>query len=236
MKSLKCTQITALVLVTLFSNAYAHKESVHQHVVKEGYKLLKSQLQLQSISGMEEHIGLEFYGYGGSKPWITGLVVVGAWREDVEDPVYKYGDPFSWQVSNTHFWDADAGDGSKINILGAVYENAYQKALRYVDPATYGPWTLLWADEVTGSIRFPLDDGTTKTVYFSPAMGIGYRYNSLMELMTTGRIYVVGYYSLAGNWQDDVFATHIGGQRKDQLVWEICEGVCGNSRSEVCFV
>jgi hypothetical protein len=131
------------------TEALAHKQHVHQYIVREGYNLLRLQMGVD-IPTMVDHVGWT-EGYAGDLPFLTGLLTAGAWREDLEDVIYGYSstnppeiegggaydliavfggispDPF---VSTTHFWDAGAGDGSTISItsdfiIQSRYESRY---------------------------------------------------------------------------------------------------------------
>lgn len=121
------TYLIFMMCVLLSCNElFAHKERVHQHLAIEAYKLLKLRYPLLASSIMETRIGTQTGSCSG-RPWKTGTITGGAYREDCEDVVYEYH-----LISGTHFWDADAGDGSKANFAGIVYENAYQKAQKYL--------------------------------------------------------------------------------------------------------
>jgi hypothetical protein len=103
-----------------------YAENVHQYLVQQAYQLLMMQRPDVQNTQMSSHIGTSEH----AGPWTTGLVVAGAWREDDEDVVYGVGAPFNgWTPTSTHFWNADAGDGSKFTPpLSSPIENAYQKA------------------------------------------------------------------------------------------------------------
>lgn len=137
-------------IVFLSNYLFAHQEWVHQHMTKAAYKLLRTQLGIE-IPVMRDHMGLDVNGPGDGT-WVSGLVVTGAWREDVDDPVWNVGSEFGglgcgFVSSATHFWDADAGDESTMNLANDLdrcpygngeIPNAYQKALRYY----YGGWLM----------------------------------------------------------------------------------------------
>ena len=99
----------ALIGALMFNLSHAHGSHVHLHQVKQAYTLLKNEFG-SDIPEMRDYIGLNNVGDGG-RIWRTGLVTVGAWREDLEDIVYWVGDiDCGWDPASTHFWDADAGD------------------------------------------------------------------------------------------------------------------------------
>lgn len=139
---------------------FAHSQEVHQYIVTQAYQLLVNQWG-NIIPEMNNHIGgigSEFYGdYAWQKPFIS----TGAWREDIEDPIFNYdfvvvpGVNIAL-VSITHFWDADDGDLNK-NLFPIVlpfppypsvnigpYENAFDKLLRYSN----GDWVLWFPDSI----------------------------------------------------------------------------------------
>jgi hypothetical protein len=83
--------------------ARAHDEPVHQFIAQQAYLFLES--QVGPISELRERIGFGYVGGGpNDDPWSTGMVAVGAWREDFEDPIWGYGGLFQgWTPSSTHF-------------------------------------------------------------------------------------------------------------------------------------
>jgi hypothetical protein len=109
---------------------HAHQQPLHQHIVREAFKLLlKSHPELQN-SEMAQYIGnSETNTTGLFNSWEDGTVAAGAWIEDEYDIVYHYGyynvpnfnqtltpglaDIFSnirdSYTSITHFWRADGG-------------------------------------------------------------------------------------------------------------------------------
>ena len=86
--------VFALCLFPMFPcRMYSHGEWVHQHQVKEAYKLLKDKYGNQDFPELLNYLGMSSSGDGGGM-WQTGLVVTGAWREDTEDLVYETGGGF----------------------------------------------------------------------------------------------------------------------------------------------
>lgn len=133
-------------------------EHVHQYIVREAYKLLKYQLGFD-IPVMRYKVGNTEEGTGPFSP--GGLLVIGAHREDQEDIVFGHGNYFTH--SCTHFWDSDCGDTEKWNYdLGSLYENAYEKAIKYfngqygftIDEDVYSYSNGLWDFYSTGNIYF----------------------------------------------------------------------------------
>ncbi|GAA3952283.1 hypothetical protein GCM10022406_37560 [Hymenobacter algoricola] len=118
--------------------ASAHKEWVHQHMVKEAYLYLEQ--QIGAIPTLRNAIGFGFHGRGNdAQPFNTSYPIgVGAWREDVEDPVYGYTLGLNTLTpSITHFWDADRADENyesvPLNANGSsMAPNAWEKARVYL--------------------------------------------------------------------------------------------------------
>lgn len=80
-------KIIATTIVLLFmGKLIAHYGEAHQHLVREAYNLLKYQLGCD-ITEMVNHIGNNEIGTHYFDP--GGLVVIGAYREDLEDIVYR---------------------------------------------------------------------------------------------------------------------------------------------------
>lgn len=111
----------AMLIIVLMMSTYnigdAHKEWVHQYMVKEAYKLLE--LQVGVIPELRNHMGMDFFGPGdNADPWGTGFISVAAWREDMEDVIWGKGTIFSeWTPSATHFWNADEPNHYRENSL-----------------------------------------------------------------------------------------------------------------------
>ena len=107
----------------------------HKHIVQEAYKRLKLHLGYD-ISELQKHIGDNQNGSDQFNP--GGLVVIGAFREDEEDIVYKYGGIGDINVSNTRFWKADDGDNVStsfpfpLSVIGS-FPNAFEKAKKYIN-------------------------------------------------------------------------------------------------------
>jgi hypothetical protein len=118
--------------------ANAHKEWVHQHMVKQAYQFLQN--QIGDIPVLRYAIGPDYYGKGSDdRPFNSGYPIsVGAWREDSDDPVYGYGfGSGGFTPSITHFWDADNPnenyESTPLNITGSSKApNAWEKARIYL--------------------------------------------------------------------------------------------------------
>ncbi len=89
-----------------------YHENLHKKFVTEAYNLLEYE-NGSSIFDME--INLD-------------NLRAGAYNEDMSDPVYNIGWPFT---TMTHFWNADLGDGHQWNYAGTDYPNAYMKSFKY---------------------------------------------------------------------------------------------------------
>ncbi|MEW6702320.1 MAG: hypothetical protein AB1298_06330 [Bacteroidota bacterium] len=154
-----------------FSTMFAHGEGVHQYMVREAYKLLKYYIGLD-IREMKDHVGYNEEGNGQFYP--GGLIVIGAYQEDHSDATNEGFGINGWLVTNTHFWDPDRGDGSHFKLLGIVYSNAYQKALKYI----YGGYEL----------RVPYPANEIIEAYNAPP--------NLFQFYKDGKIYYKGYYEI----------------------------------------
>ncbi|MCB2409852.1 T9SS type A sorting domain-containing protein [Hymenobacter lucidus] len=118
--------------------AFAHKEWVHQYMVKQSYLYLEQ--QIGAIPALRDAIGLNFHGKGSdSQPFNNSYPIgIGAWREDSEDPVYGYKlGANNLTPSITHFWDADNSnenyESMPLNITGSSKApNAWEKARVYL--------------------------------------------------------------------------------------------------------
>jgi len=149
------TTIAALTLSLSIQESHAHAQHVHQYIVKEAYELLR--MQIGNVPEMDGHIGGLDSFYAGAYAWQLPYLTTGAWREDVEDPVFGYKlhnllNNYSL-VSISHFWDADQGDLNtnlfRVNPIGipfniGPYENSYDKLMRYVN----GGWILWFQDTI----------------------------------------------------------------------------------------
>ena len=95
------------IVVFLISHICAYNDEIHQYIVREAYKLLKLQVPPIEEPDLANHVGDNEKGDG---PWLEGLIVTGAAREDYEEPLYCYGNSglfgleLSHQTTFTHFW------------------------------------------------------------------------------------------------------------------------------------
>lgn len=103
---------------------YSHGQDVHQHIVREAWKLVEYQVPELIGSDIANWIGEDQTDY-------CLCVVSGAYNEDQQDIIYRN---CGWNflsgcvmTSVNHFWDADAGDYSTFNWNGN-HANALVKA------------------------------------------------------------------------------------------------------------
>lgn len=105
----------SLIMITILTcnMIYGHSERVHQYIVREAFKLLQMQIG-RDIPRMAAHVGTtETNGYSssssrGSDDYSSGKIVCGAFREDVTDILWGYGNAVNpitqhWLASVTHF-------------------------------------------------------------------------------------------------------------------------------------
>ncbi len=116
------------LLQILHVNCYAHKEWVHQYIVKEAYKFLEN--EIGEIPEIKDYLGLNYTGAGGSNPWNNqNSIVVGSWREDLEDIAWEYGGLQGFDPSCVHFWLADNGEYALTDMpLNDPVPNAWMKS------------------------------------------------------------------------------------------------------------
>jgi hypothetical protein len=150
---------TALIVIPIllalsFQVAIAHKQIVHQYIVREAYLLLMASAG-NNIRELPAHIGDYGSFYTADSAWQRAFVTTGAWREDDEDPVYHY-DIYNGLnyalVSITHFWDADQDDFTE-NMFRLRYQQPplppiiydigpYPSAYKKIRDYAYGGWVL----------------------------------------------------------------------------------------------
>ena len=80
-------RITFLLLILIVSKSFAHKESTHQYITNEAYNLLKIAFNA-TFPILDEHMHSYSDPTQGG-PWQLPYVTRGAYREDLEDPVYN---------------------------------------------------------------------------------------------------------------------------------------------------
>jgi hypothetical protein len=151
--------ILVLIFINLSTATFAHKEWVHQYMVQEAAKYLIETRGINTNIFTKRDFGIGYGVNGGdvfgwqNQYWYTDYpIVVGAWKEDDEDIVWKYdgGSP-AFDASACHFWVADGGDAAKTWLHYSNYsfraENAWTAAKMML---FYG-----------GSFNFVIDYSTT---------------------------------------------------------------------------
>jgi hypothetical protein len=220
---------------------YAHKQHVHQYIVREAYHLLRTYTG-KVIPVIHDHIGgLESF-YAGDSAWQRPFVTTGAWREDEEDVVYGYRNisPFFKDlalVSITHFWNADKGNftPNKFRIhpnplplteIGP-FENAYQKLLEYAT----GGWVIWYPRSIVArnSVNgHPLE-------IRSGSQGIPVVYHSLAEFYKSKILHLrsdQGPYTVFDVTErkillpGEVSKVLVDDDTRNRLVWEILGRMC----------
>jgi hypothetical protein len=223
-----------ILLFTFFciSNfAFSHEQRVHQYIVMQAYELLKMKYPGIANTPFNLHIGGMESSCSDADQFDIPQITVGAYREDCEDPVYHYDDVIApvrdgWR-SISHFWDADAGDESKLSVWymsGTPFNNAYQKVLRYIKPEIYGHWA--------AKVHFPgyptvfyRPDGTTFDFYSRGEVGI--EYDNIIDFYSNGVVRIVGYYNDLGQWVTPYMdfnlpiTIRLGQSSRDRIVYEI---------------
>ena len=183
-----------LVILTPF-DSLAHKEVVHVNLAIEAYELLRMQYPVIENTSMNTYVGPDPWVGCDLLPWSSGFITTGAYREDCEDPAWNHGEIFGVHPSATHFWDADAGDGSRINLCIPTcydYENAYETALRYVN----GGFPFMMSTQLrspTGQFPLelvafggPLNGHVARFVNTIGQTSFYFSYSSLVQLFQTG--------------------------------------------------
>lgn len=198
MKSRKRFYLLSLfIFITFFrGNVFSHDQRIHQYIVREGYSLLKKYLGDTDIMPLMDKIGTIHSGFwmnywpDHGAPWGEGKVVTGAFREDEEDPVFKYGsDVTVWPTrmlfaTLTHFWQADFGDDALSNLDwgGMGIPNAFQKVKKYL----YGGWDFNWNPIL---YCFPTHSDGTGCCATQRAV-LTMRYTNIIDLYKNGNLYV----------------------------------------------
>ncbi len=200
MKKYLILLLTLYLLIACNSYIFGHSERVHQYIAREGYKTLKLYLGTD-IPIMLSHLGTnETNGYvnwysRGSDNFESGKIVCGAFREDVRDIVWGYGNSIVPGIeeglqyalaSVTHFWDADLGDNYKTNFYHNPWvpysdiPNAYQKIVIYNSDM----WILY-----AGSFIATAPNGEVLRLIGFDGQAVSFHYDDLIEFYKTGLIF-----------------------------------------------
>lgn len=193
-------KLTSILFFLTFINLnYSHTERVHQYIVQESYKLLKLYLGNKDIPKMQANLG--YKETGGFLSWvdrgsdyIDGTICAGAYREDVQDIVYGYGEAWGipiadqtaqeWYASVTHFWEADQGDYALTNLdltPNMQIPNAYMKMMRYYNSMWIGINQRVEATTVKGD--------NVLVFRLSGTSGGNFYYDNLINFYKTGKVY-----------------------------------------------
>ncbi len=192
-----------------------YSENVHGYICIQALQLLKDKFPNYNFSEFDNHIGT--LDNCNILAWQSGLITVGACREDEEDVVFGIRGPFGFYASNSHFWNADNrtdGDNSltTLNILGinSEYPNAFTKMKRFID----GQW-FFWNGDGYGDKNYIIYTSGNGIFYF-------YRYTrGLIDFYRTNRIWLECTYNVIGRLtmiQREVIVSEI---LKAKFVWEI---------------
>jgi hypothetical protein len=222
----------------------AHKQWVHQYIVKEAYALLAN--SLGPIPQMSAHVGDTTEYYHASRRWQLPYMTTGAWREDEEDVIYGYEishNPPLLFSSISHFWDADRGDLTQNTFQVSFppyaigpYENAYQKLRSYVNAG----W-VLWFPYTIEVRRVSNGHRIRLQLLIDPPpldlFGIPLAYTSLTNLLQTSRMTFHG--NITGPYvatdidefpprivNGEVFEITVGTDIRDRIVWEALGRMC----------
>ncbi len=246
MRFLGCVTIIVLGMPVDVRLAEAHAQHVHQYIVSEAYELLRA--QHGDIPEMQNHVGGLEQFYAGAYAWQLPYLTTGAWREDVEDPVFGYRltnllNNYSL-VSISHFWDADQGNLNsnlfRVNPFGipfdiGPYENSYDKLVRYAA----GGWILWFQDTMIvqqeSNGHFLLLSSATVPDPF-PYRGVPLAYDTLVNFYRNHRMTlrtdVLGAYVVFDINDQKVITDQISRSIlvfpdvRDRIAWEVLGRMC----------
>jgi len=189
-----------------------YNENVHMYISLQALSLLKDKYPNYDFSKFDQRIGS--MSDQGTRPWQTGKITTGAYREDQEDVVFDVRGPFSWYVSNSHFWNADdrtSGDNSLtyLNSIGH-YPNAFTKLNRFQD----GQW-FSWTNGYGGR----------EYINYLHQSGYVFRYSyhtrGLINFFRTRKIWLESFVNTAGQEtfvREEITATD---NVFNAIVWEV---------------
>ena len=228
--------------------AAAHKEPVHQYIVREGYELLRTTYG-QEIPELSQSIGLADPSAVGDSAWQMGFVTTGAWREDAEDVVYHYDILLGLNyalTSITHFWSADRGDDAANMIRLQIeqpplppvstdigpYPNAFSKMMKFAE----GGWVLYYPRSFTCTNRTNAHRLTVTPLVSAGGFGVPLSYAGLTSFFTTGELMVEHEaVSLCTVWDstdarfvdlNNLSSIEVGADVRNAIVWEVLGRMC----------
>lgn len=225
------------VLMLLLNNIFGHEQTTHKYMTVVAYDVLKK--FMGNIPKISNQLGTMDNYYNGDYPFQRRHITTGAYREDEEDIVYGFDSYLlpgwqidDWLVSITHFWDADNGDVPMNYIVATVtpgipkplgtFHNAYQKIIKYAQP--YKSWEIKFKLK-PGDSSFRLSTGDLITIRHCG--GVGIKYNTLIELYTTGKAWITGYFGCPNtDWRYCNHEVILGQSWRDAIVWEILGRMC----------
>ena len=250
----KIILVLSINLFCISSNILSHNQHAHQYITKEAYRLLMKTLNVQ-YPAITNNLGI-FEGSIGTGPWSEGKIQTGAWREDIEDVVYKFsmnnpptmtgfagaiGDAFSsiikdlnnnneFYSSVTHFWDADNGDLLDSDLRQTTLLGTTQMTV----PNAYQKM-IKYAYPYKGweLIRdLPQQQSITfiqtngQPITFTTTR-LGFKYNTLTEMYTTGKANITGWLRISlGQWVTCNYEVYLGQYYRDLFTWEILGRMC----------
>lgn len=247
--------LLSLLLICVSKMCLAHGQDYHRYLTIQAYEMLRANLGIE-IPIMRDRIGEATPFYIGDRPWQRGFVTTGAWREDEEDPVFRYSksnpptitgaggvvsdfiaafgglrpDGF---VSSTHFWDADNGDALATDFQGTLW---FQEWMFTVPNSYQKALRYLWPSQY-GSwyVKYEQDNATVWELHpigggqvTFVATGLGIEYFSLIDFYKTGHAKVVAYRGIDLQWYgiSDPIEVNFAQGMIDIIVWEVLGRVC----------
>jgi len=171
--------ILVLALVLFFVKPIlAHKEWVHQYLVKEAYWYLENKIGLQ-IPDLKNHIGLDVLGPTES---LSPYIATGAWREYTEDIVYRYGGwGNGWSPSCTHFWSADGGFNAGVGLSDYIHTDLGRYYWSFnINEKDYHIDTLV-EKQVGRSMFLYSGFGSSEILYFGVGCNFNNKYSTALK-------------------------------------------------------
>lgn len=177
--------IVLFVLLLNINSTNAHKEWVHKHIIIQAFEFLKIYYPNITNTDFNLFLGSNYSAGCDGVAYNYGTLTAGAWREDCEDPVFLRHGLFNQRTSITHFWHADQGDNSMIQLCDPEcwsYTNAYQKALIYKN----GGWELNIQISISGFPTNSNGSGGCATQW----VVVTFRYDGLRDIYVNNNLYV----------------------------------------------
>ncbi|MDQ7816411.1 MAG: T9SS type A sorting domain-containing protein [Melioribacteraceae bacterium] len=188
-----------IIMMLSFSRLSAHKEWVHQYILRQAFTLLEYQHGKMSplFESYFKDASGNFYPYGSPSHQSVSHAIGGAWAEDHSDVVFGYcGFPIPFTectaVSASHFWNPDLLPYSlnTLEFTSGQFENAFKKA------------EILWAGNqniiMPGPFAFTspsIEQTALVNKGFSPYDTYAFlkiKYNTLPDLVKSRKYYITG--------------------------------------------